>query len=278
MLGFTTYLLAGLLGLLTVCCVVNTMGYTRAELLDINRNNTALPSLSQPVRKFLVENKLNNIPQTTRGCQSGRKKQRNIKAHLSLLQSCSELIETAGINTNNLISIPLEPQIQKSPPLLFAILNARSLKNKHTAITDYIIDNKLDIVAFTETWLSNDGSDDVTVSHMSIPGYTFSHVPRSYSVGGGVALLHRSNLKFSMIQTSTYASFEILQMELKYDSKPILFNVLYRPPPSPTNGFTSSQFLTEFEDLLDSIFLDSRMFILAGDMNVHVDDPSNSEA
>ena len=42
------------------------------------------------------------------------------------------------------------------PEVKLGVMNARSVANKLDYVFDHIIDNNLDIVALTETWLSNE--------------------------------------------------------------------------------------------------------------------------
>ena len=67
------------------------------------------------------------------------------------------------------------------------MLNARSLcneKKKIVPITDYIIENHIDVMAFNETWLSPGNKDDPIIASLCIKGYDFMHVPRTGSCGG----------------------------------------------------------------------------------------------
>ena len=53
--------------------------------------------------------------------------------------------------------------------------------------------------------------------------------------------------------------------------KSVYYFAIYRPPPSPRNGFTPAEFLSEFDSFVNS--LNSKL-IIAGDYNLHVDDSS----
>ena len=53
------------------------------------------------------------------------------------------------------------------------ILNARSVCNKALAIMNLVLDNDLDILAITETWLRN--GDTATPAELKPPGYEFHH-------------------------------------------------------------------------------------------------------
>ena len=65
------------------------------------------------------------------------------------------------------------------------LLNAQSVCNKTAALSDYILEHDLDIVALTETWLSNTDKHKKTIGELSLPGYDFYHVPRLNRSGGG---------------------------------------------------------------------------------------------
>ena len=54
-------------------------------------------------------------------------------------------------------------------------------------------------------------------------------------------------------------------------TKNIRFVTVYRPPPSQENGFTTSGFLSEFEDFLETVTLLQGKLLLVGDYNIHMD-------
>ena len=72
--------------------------------------------------------------------------------------------------------------------LSFGMLNARSVKNKTTPLCEYIGDNRIDVVAITETWLS--GNDQMVIGNLCPPGYSIYSEPRCFGKGGGVALIY----------------------------------------------------------------------------------------
>lgn len=67
---------------------------------------------------------------------------------------------------DNLFERSGNEQIDEVKPLSFCLLNARSLRNKSAYLVDYENDETFDIVALTETWLTN---DDVAVHALSSP-------------------------------------------------------------------------------------------------------------
>ena len=69
-------------------------------------------------------------------------------------------------------------------------LNARSVRKKSHGreSTDFIVDNDIDILAMTETWLRPGTDDSVEIGTLCPTGYRVIHVPKSHSAGGGVNL------------------------------------------------------------------------------------------
>ena len=59
-------------------------------------------------------------------------------------------------NNRNLVVVPRAPLVPEFKPckaIEFCLLNARSIKNKATVLNDFVVENKIDVMAFTETWL-----------------------------------------------------------------------------------------------------------------------------
>ena len=121
-------------------------------------------------------------------------------------------------------------------PLEAALLNARSLRNKTIAISDYIVDNSLDIGGITETWLRA-GSDAITIGEITPPGYSLVHIPRpSGGKGGGVGLLYQDSFKLRKDATRIFSSFEHMMVTLSIKSRIFRVVVVYRPPTSQKKG------------------------------------------
>jgi hypothetical protein len=145
-------------------------------------------------------------------------------------------------------------------------------------VTDYIIEKDIDVIAFTETWLSPGNKDDVTIANLCLKGYNFMHIPRCSGTGGGVGLLYKSSLDITKVTCDQMSTFEHLQVKLRYQSENVHLVVIYRPPPNHKNGFTFEKFNSEFCDLVDSVILERSKLLLAGDFNLHMDDEKSKEA
>jgi len=161
-----------------------------------------------------------------------------------------------GININNLCyppRLPLFSNIQRSSKL--CLLNCRSVCNKSLILNDYIIENEVELLCITETWLNkNNLNMQLTINEMTPKGYVFHHVPRN-SRGGGVGLLYKKSLDLKKITISKFKSFEIMGM-------------LLNASPTPS----------EFSQFLEQFSIHSPSFLLVGDFNFHVEDPCNQHA
>ena len=78
-----------------------------------------------------------------------------------------------------------------------ALLNVRSLLNKTFLINDLILENSIDCMFLTETWLSTDGP--VALLEASPPNYSFVNSFRKDRRGGGTAAILIAPLCFNEI-------------------------------------------------------------------------------
>ena len=77
------------------------------------------------------------------------------------------------------------------------VMNCQSIGGKLDFVFDHIKEYQLDIVALTETWLSNEDSKNKHVIDQCVAhGYTLHHSPRTYGRrGGGVGILVSNAIK-----------------------------------------------------------------------------------
>ena len=102
------------------------------------------------------------------------------------------------------------------------------------------------------------------------PGYSVVHVHRTALTGrkqklhgGGVALIHRDDIRVKVVPTTpaTTSTFELSLVKIINCTIDTTIAIIYRPPDSK-----SAEFISELSDLIDSGILGSR-YIICGDMN-----------
>ena len=164
-----------------------------------------------------------------------------------------------GVRFDNLKSLKQHINDQ----LNFCSLNTRSIRNKTIDFVDFVLNNNLDIIAISETWLKAD--DFLTIGDLTPVGYSFQHVPRLTRTGGGVGLLYRSSLSVALIsETITYSSFEAIHAEIKSNSQSVRLVNIYRSP-----GCHYGHFLAEFENMIVDYLLHPSDILFCGDFNIH---------
>ena len=140
-------------------------------------------------------------------------------------------------------------------------------------IKDFTVDNDIDILALTETWLHDGDQDAVEIGTLCPTGYRFLHQPRFLETGGGVGLLFKENFRINNIVCDTFQTFELMDIRIRSEMF-LRVLVIYRPP-APTYAL----FYEEFSRLLEKVLTEHPGNILfIGDFNFHVDNPNNSYA
>ena len=152
------------------------------------------------------------------------------------------------IRIKTLTTIQYEPisAVQGQRKLNVCCINPRSVKNKTLAICDFILSNKFDLVAITESWLGT-SVDKVCLNELLPEGYQIKHAPRPGGRGyGGVAVIYKSNINVQVLTSthdSEYSTFEHMDCKITIKSYSMRLAVVYRPPPSKGNALKTSVFL-----------------------------------
>ena len=149
-------------------------------------------------------------------------------------------------------------------------MNIQSVTSKTLEIRWLIAEKSLDILAFTETWLSNNDRNKIAelVPHTHI----FYHVPRE-GRGGGVGLcLSKRFTHVKMIKSLNYTSFEYIHINFSLTNKLYKIILLYRPPPKTNfNNFTN-----KFYGLMNPLFDENRKVYVCGDFNIWAEDDTDN--
>ena len=115
----------------------------------------------------------------------------------------------------------------------------------------------------------------------TLKDHQFIHIPRLARRGGGVGILLRKGLvvRQNDIIQSQATEYMDLTISCNHSNRlSIRLITIYRPPPSEKNNLTMSMFLQDFSTLLEHLTTVPEHLIFIGDFNVHMDDPTNSDA
>ncbi|CAG2223690.1 unnamed protein product [Mytilus edulis] len=179
--------------------------------------------------------------------------------------------------SSNLRKIPRTIYSNSINKLSLISLNVRSVKNKSTSICDFMQSNNADLFALTETWLGS-AIDKSVISEITPDGYQIFHIPRENKLGGGVALIHRSNIDVKRSKpVQTYSHFEMLECNVVVLKNCFRLCVIYSPPPSRTNKLKNSTFFEEWSEFLDRLVVTSEELVITGDLNFHLDNKNNCD-
>ena len=151
-------------------------------------------------------------------------------------------------------------------------LNPWSVCNKSLSIFDFILEQDIDVLCITETWLTGTEKDSSVISELVPKGYSLLHNPRS-SRGGGIAIIHRSTINVTPLKRiGHFPSFEYMECTMKHPQS-LCLCVVYRAPRHPT-----SQFLTEFPEILETISAYNGHILITGDFNFHMENAEDCHA
>ena len=230
----------------------------------------------QTLKDFNIEKK------THRGCRAGTNKQRQIIPLITV--RTGSFYNKNKTNKSNLVKIPfVHPSYSSHMECRFALWNAASIKknNCSTSLIDFIVTNRLDMLAITETWLKGDDRDSRVLADLanSLLDFDVHHVPRANgTAGGGICIIIRKGFEVIINKCSDFTSFEHMDLTVNSASKSLRLVVIYRPPPSKKNNTTASMFLNEFSTLIERLSVIATSILLTGDFNIHVDDTNDTVA
>ena len=155
-------------------------------------------------------------------------------------------------------------------------MNVRSIKNKSAEFVDYVTSCKADLFALTETWLSE--NDDAHRAEVTPTGFKLIDHSRKNRRGGGTALIFRGSLNVQKVAANDLRSFEYLELIVSSGTSNFRLVIIYRPPYWPSHPVTTSTFIADFADYLETLILSTEPLVFSGDFNVHVDDLTNPDA
>ena len=185
-----------------------------------------------------------------------------------------------GINKSNLININIvEPTFSQTPTNIhLSLLNAQSLKNKELMIIDYITQSNLDVCVVTETWFKDTDKMWIKSSEFNKNGYKIRVHNRDERQGGGLALIHKNNIKVKDIDKGFCRSFEYAVWKIGMRSTTATIHAIYHPPYSTKNQGTNTMFLDDLTECLTTSLVRDDNLLLVGDFNMHVNNIEDPDA
>jgi exonuclease III len=149
-----------------------------------------------------------------------------------------------------------------------SLWNVRSINNKLAELMEHLVDRESDIVFLTETWLQCD-TNSIT-AEIKTYGYKLLHdrrKDRAKETGGGVGVMIKIGLAAKQQPAKHYESFEhtVVYLSLPNKKKIILISI-YR-----VLFVAEKVFLSDLAELFDEFVVSNEHFIIAGDVNIHVE-------
>ncbi len=276
--------MASLLQIITLVCVVTVIKtdnmppqtYGRDELLLLRP--AAVSRVPSDVYGTIRALNISSVKPTKRGQRSFVKHQHPIPTITnSNRKKPINVLPLHNVNFENLLPVRNHNSIPSK--LNAGLWNAQSLRNKSDMFVDFVTENDLDLAIVTESWLTS--NDRVVEGECTLPGYVFLNIPRpsdnpSGNRGGGIAILFKEQLNIQ-IRSNQLKTTYFENVTLTDTANNLNLVVIYRPPPSPTNGFRTTDFLNEFDEFLEDVALLPGKFLLAGDINIHWNEQSRSD-
>ena len=178
----------------------------------------------------------------------------------------------------------LSGDIELNPgPVTFTVctLNIRSILHPlhSAALSDLIDSHNPDLFCLTETWIKPT-TTSAELLNCTPPNYSFTSIPRNHSgnnstTGGGTGFLIREPFTELPTRLPDFSSFESSSITLQLSRSKISVYNIYRPPSSSPVSKPNSVFLDDFNSFLSFAATTPHEFIITGDFNIHLDNPTD---
>ena len=211
-----------------------------------------------------------NRHKTRRGVRAGSRKQRQINVIISKDRVCSTQ-HSAQLRSKVLTPVSIASENRSCGKYVnFCLFNAQSVGNKTLSISDYIIDNNIDLCIITESWIKSD--DHVKIAELVPTGYNVHMISRPQRAGGGIMVIIHQSIKAKLVNSYQSKSCELMELQLCHGSTSIHLVAVYRPSGSSVNSF-----ITEFSDIMESAVVTTGHLLISGDFNIHMDIENDSD-
>ena len=126
-----------------------------------------------------------------------------------------------------------------------------------------LMEHHLDVCALTETWIRE--GDDNTAIQLCPDGYSSVSIPRGGTIGGGIAILHKSDITLRNKSIYNYQTMECADFLLDFQNMLVNLCVIYRPPDTSIAAFCED--LTDYQER--NVISPGRM-IIVDDINIPI--------
>ena len=144
----------------------------------------------------------------------------------------------------------------------------QSIRNKCAEVMEHVLDNDTTVIFLSETWMESDKNDITAL--VRTYGYTLLHnrrKGREKEIGGGVGVLLKSTMIHKHMKCKFFSSFEVTMVNVKITNNTrIILVTIYRVLFIP-----AATFIKDFTELLEILSVMPEDFILAGDINFHLE-------
>ena len=236
--------------------------------------------IDTPIRAWIIALGIRARPVRFRRSRAGK----NLFYHIASIthrQHCELIHRKAvtpvhSVNWNNLLIKTRHNSLQSQPTLAFqddlhsVLINCRSVVNKTQEIQLELVNNNLDLCILTETWIKE--CDTITPTRLFPNGYKSLSISRQDRVGGGIAIVYKSELNISIARGQPLKTMESSCFSISTGNRLINLITIYRPPDSNV-----LEFCNELAKLLETNINSSRELTLLGDFNIAVNKPSDAE-
>ena len=135
----------------------------------------------------------------------------------------------------------LERYTPELKALSMCLINPRSCNNKAAVMKQFINDLDLDVCAVTETWLKE--GDEISRAALRPNGYEILSSPCPMRSGGGIANIHKEDLKITKSHEYKFETCECTDFKVSISQISYTLGVFYRLDDHP--------FLVFFNDMVD---------------------------
>ena len=126
-----------------------------------------------------------------------------------------------------------------------------------------LTEHNLDVCALTETWIKE--GDNTMAIQLCPDGYSSMFIPRAGRLGGGIAIVYKSDITLKSKTIYNYQTMECADFLLDFENVLVNLCVIYRPPNTSIVAFCED--LTDHQER--NVTSPGRM-ITVGDINIPI--------